>query len=696
MSNRLPITVTSNAARSHSLFPSAIALSIIIFYALFTLLPNSSGLMVKWPWVFLWQVGLMLGPVALLMQLWNQSFRRLGGWLDWLAGAWCCSFVLSAMFAEFSHQAFWYSWAAICAIAFLYALNSWLTSPSRANHLLTFQGGLGVIFSGLSLSSWYFQTVRPYLQNVETLRVYGIETTIDLQQLNIQNWHPLGHQNYVAGYLLLTIPLLLGLAWVQAGWRRISWSLGLILSLATLYSTASRGSLLGLATGLAVSLCLCISLYPGLRRRLLGAGVVGLGLLSVWGFSTSRVRDLFSALTSQAGSQEGSGEFFYRAITNATGWYMGLDHPIFGAGLGSVPLLYQRYRPVWAGQEAELTFQLHSTPAQLWAELGLVGMVLAVASLVAMVVIIVRRCRKQVLSDSALSSTSSVSPTLLIALTSGLAGYGAYSLIDYQLDNICITGSIIIAATVVIFDYRLISVSTKVPIQTKLISNAFLKMAALVGVSVIAAVSVWLYPIHRAWMFSSQGFLALQQKDVIGFVAYLERAHELAPWEPYYPYQLGWNLGELAFQSADARKQAVLRQESVKWFEKAIALSPNREFGYSNLGWLLVNSEPEKATEAFLKAAQLVPRKNGAYFALGYSLLKVGKKDLAVQSMTIALAQQPILLTSPAWRSAELIAFYPQVLTGLEKYLQQQIGSASDGKELLSLSDTRYVALVAR
>ncbi|MGB3787232.1 MAG: O-antigen ligase family protein [Phormidesmis sp.] len=674
MSNRLPVTSASNATRSHSIFPSAITLSIVIFYTLFTLLPNSSGLMVKWPWVFLWQIGLMLGPVALLMQLWNQSFRRLGGWLDWLAGAWCGSFVLSATFAEFSHQAFWYSWAAICAITFLYVLNSWLTS-SRANRLLTFQGGLCIAFSGLSLTSWYLQTVLPYLQNIETLKSYGIETTVDLQQLNIQNWHPLGHQNYVAGYLLLTIPLLMGLAIVQSSWRRIGWSLGFVLSLLALYSTSSRGSLFGLATSLAVALCLCVWLYPGLRRLLLGTGIIGIGLLSFWGFSTSRILDLFIDLTHQATSQAGGGEFFYRAITNATGWYMGLDHPIFGAGLGSVTLLYQKYRPDWAGREAELMFQLHSTPAQLWAELGSIGVVLAAASVVAVVVIIIRRCRKQALSDSRLLSTSPIPLALLIALTSGLSGYGVYSLIDYQLDNICITGSIIITVAVVIFDYRLISASTDAQLQTKPTSSNLLKMTGLVGMGLITAVSIWLYPIHRAWMLSSQGFLALQQKDIIGFVAYLEKAHKLAPWEPYYPYQLGWNLGELAFQSADASKQAVLRQESVKWFEKAIALSPNQEFGYSNLGWLLVNSEPEKATAVFLKAAQLVPHKNGLYFALGYSLLKEKKIDLAVQSMTIALVQQPVLLTSPIWQSAALIDVYPQVLISLENYLQQQISS---------------------
>lgn len=183
-------------------------------------------------------------------------------------------------------------------------------------------------------------------------------------------------------------------------------------------------------------------------------------------------------------------------------------------------------------------------------------------------------------------------------------------------------------------------------------------------------------------MLSSQGFLALQQEDVPTFVAYLEKAHQLAPWEPYYPYQLGWNLGELAFESADAQQQARLAEESVDWFGRAISLSPNREFGYSNLGWLLVNLHPEKATDAFRKAAQLAPHRSGNYFALGYSLLKEGKTELSVQAMTIALVQKPVLLTSPIWKLPALDTIYPKVLASFETYLRQQSAAPTDAWQL--------------
>lgn len=670
-------TAPSSQAESTSLLPVAIALATITFYTLFTLLPNSNSLMVKWPWVFIWQFGLMLGPLAVVFQLWSRSFRRLGSGLDGLAIAWCIALLFSSAIAPFPHQAFWYSWAALCNIAFLYALNAWLTSANRVRYLLVFQGGLSIIFSGLSLVSWFFQTVRPYQQTLAELKTYGIERSFDLQILTLRNWHPIGHQNYVAGYLLLALPLLVGLAFSDRGWQRLAWLGGFALSLVTLYSTASRGSWFGLMASFVVFISLSAGQYPKLRRVLLGGGLVGIGAIALWGVSSDRIRSLFTALF----NQNASGAAPYRLITNATGWYIGQDHPIFGAGLGSVALLYQKYRPAWAGTEAELTYQLHSTPAQLWAELGIAGALLTVVTLFAIGYLSWRCCKNNLRVDSA-----SMPSPLIISIISGLAGYGVYAITDYQLDNICISGTLIIFIATLIFNSRYKSDSALL-----LPSHSLSKRTVLVGAGILAAVSLWLYPVHRAWMLSSQGFLALQQNDFASFVTYLTKAHELASWEPYYPYQLAWNLGELAYQSEDAQQQEMLRQESVDWFEKANVLSPNQEFGYSNLGWLLVNSDPQKATAAFSKAAQIVPDKKGIYFAIGYSLLKQGNAELATQAMVAALMHQPVLLTSPIWQSEELIEFYPQVISKFEEQLrtlEKTEGSKNSKSKLYQLMGT--------
>ncbi|MEO0768728.1 MAG: O-antigen ligase family protein [Cyanobacteria bacterium J06649_4] len=685
MNKSLSTVFTSDEKQSGNLLTLSVGLGVVIFYIVFTLLPNSNSMMVKWPWVFIWQVGLMLGPVGLLLQLWQQSFRRLGGWLDWLAIAWCVALLSSAVFAPFPHQAFWYSWAAICGVAYLYVLNSWLSSDNRvsskiqnrAQTILVFQALLSVVFSISSLVAWYFQTIRPALAQIESLKDYGIESSLNLQTLTLRNWHPLGHQNYVAGYLILVLPLLIGLAFSQRGWLRAAWLCGFTIGLVTLYTTASRAGWVSLALSLAVFISLSAWQYPKSRRSLFITGAVSFGGMLAWGISSDRIRTLALSLFHASPNTAPS----YRAVTNVTGWLIGKDHPLFGAGLGSITLLYQKYRPVWAAQEAELTYQLHSTPAQLWAELGFVGTVLALVSLLMISWLNIRSCKYITMHNS---GHLTISLPVTTGLFSGLAGYSLYATTDYQLDNICISGVLIIFVSTVIFQNREIDRHTDSTLNTaqrSVVASRLLKSATLGGTAALVAICIWLYPIHRAWMLSSQGFFALQKDNVPSFVAHLEKAHQLVPWEPYYAYQLGWNLGELAFSSTDPLLQEALRQQSVHWFEKAIQASPNREFGYSSLGWLLVNSDTHLATENFLKAAELAPSKNGTSFALGYSLLRQGEPERASQAMVSELFHQPIFLTNPIWKDQTLEKFYLQVLDSFNDALQIRLLEATFDKE---------------
>jgi tetratricopeptide (TPR) repeat protein len=90
---------------------------------------------------------------------------------------------------------------------------------------------------------------------------------------------------------------------------------------------------------------------------------------------------------------------------------MGLDRPLLGWGPATTPLVFPRYR---AGLEggAENALQLHSAPAQLWAELGAVGLAAALAlALLA-------------------ARAAPTAPAAAVALT----GYAVFSLFDWQLD----------------------------------------------------------------------------------------------------------------------------------------------------------------------------------------------------------------------------------------------------------------------
>jgi hypothetical protein len=81
-----------------------------------------------------------------------------------------------------------------------------------------------------------------------------------------------------------------------------------------------------------------------------------------------------------------------------------------------VPLVFQKYRPIWAGREAELIDQLHSTPANLWGELGLWGFLL-LAGVVLLGLVIGYRWMSQ----------PSVLPGPLVwSLWGGLLAYGSH------------------------------------------------------------------------------------------------------------------------------------------------------------------------------------------------------------------------------------------------------------------------------
>ena len=630
------------------------------FYILFTLLPDSHSLMVAWPWVFLWQIALICPVIWLLWQIWHQqTFPTLGNALDWCMGLVIIGLIISTIFAQFPHQAIWYSWAVLCFMSALYALNNWLRTPQRRYSALLLQGYVNLAFIVLSLGLWITQTLLPELSRLQSLKQYGLQLPFDFSVLELRNWAPLGHQNYVAGYLLLALPLLAALTILQwsKSWHGWLWLAGLCLGVVDLYTTSSRGGWLGLAVLciFAVATLLLRSSISPVWIALTAVGTVV--ILSVFILTNNRLYSLIIALL----SGKGGGELAYRLINNTIGWRMGIGHPWSGVGLGGVPMLYQQYRPFWAGRESQLTYQLHGTPTQLWAELGLWGILPAVGLTILLIYLL--GFRQRIITDSQ-------DRILLGSLGGGLLAYGAMSLTDFQLDNICISGTLVLFLAAIAAMFRG-SVQPSLPT-----SFPAAKKIALAGSGMLLAVIIWLIPVHRAWQLSSQGFLALrlQEPDVSYFTKALTQAHQLAPWEPYYPYQLGWNFGNSALQTNNTQQQQQLLAESITWFQKGIEVSPYSQFGQGNLAWLLLNRDPKAATQAFLRSAQLVPAKGGIFFGLGLSLLRQGQADLGIEAIALEGLRDPLfIITSPVWNTPVLQPIYPTVLERMKAKYNQLI-----------------------
>ncbi|NUN64130.1 polymerase [Pseudanabaena biceps] len=679
----------------------------IAAYILFTLLPDSSTQMVTFPWVMLWQMGLLCFAIAGLLNLWRQDkpFYLLGNGLDWVIGSSVVTLCLSTIFSQFPNQGMWYSLTAFGYFAALYVTNNFLHIPKPESSflnesaqtsqdsivlpILRFQGLLGIAVIIESLFLWITQSWLPQLANFAKLNQWGLNLTYDFSDLESRNWAPMGHQNYVAGFLMLVLPIFVSLAIAHKGAWRSLWLVAIGLGLIDLYTTSSRGGFLGL--GAIVIYGFGVALWHSRRNRWL-VTLGGSGAIALLGFliaANNRLRLLITGLAASFSNPAlGSGELLFRTIAADVGWRIGLDHWLFGAGAGSAIMLYQTYRPQWAGREAELLFQLHSTPVHLWAELGIGSIIIFLFLLVAIASLFIK------LHKSPRWQAHRQEQAITYGLFGSLLGYGILAITDYQLDVPAISGSLVVVLASLaylgqMYTGELITIGYQ---------NQPRRWLAIIASIYLVAAIAWLVPVNMAWQASSVGFIHLARAgadlesakaeflpeaiaSVDKFQDRLKLAHRLAPWEPYYSYQLGWNLANLAITYPNLDISATWKKDGLAWIKTAIAANPNNEAGYNAAAWLsLQQNSPSANQEAeayFRQGLQLVPNKRSLSFGLGVSLLRQGKTPEAIAAMVTEVVNDPIFITSPIWADASLRMLYPQIVTKVEEFYRRNAGNAT-------------------
>jgi len=288
-----------------------------------------------------------------------------------------------------------------------------------------------------------------------------------------------------------------------------------------------------------------------------------------------------------------------RTAMLTAGWRMGADRPLLGWGPGSTPFVYPHYR---AGLEggAENVLQLHSAPIQLWAELGVFGLVGAFAFLLLALraaVVTQNAIGPDLRSGSASQAAdlecnhgdTAFRPHLVVL---GLAGYGVFSFTDWQLD-------------VPVFAFALAAGAALLPAPAA--GPRFSLRVALGVLSFAALASIAL----------------LGRRDPTSAL----------------------NVQALALAQNSAKADA-----AIGLLQKSLALNPDQEIAHFNLGWLLVVRDPAVAERHFLAAAHLVPDKGGVYFGLGLARLNQGRREAAVRAFALECLNDPLFLTSPWWR----------------------------------------------
>lgn len=582
-----------------------------------TLAERSATRMFATPWIFL-LAGVLAVPLAgWLMRLTRSGRLPSPAWLG-LALATTIIPVAGALLSPYRGASLLHAAGPLAAAALFLWLHAWLQDdPARNPHRL--EQALALVAGLLVLGSTLY-----WLRDVTTLTRAEFFSS---QLLQIRNSHPLGHANYTAGLMLLGLPWLGLAAWRSRGPLRGAAILATGLCLLNLFTSGSRGGLLGLAALGVAGMALA---GLGWKRFLFFAGgAVGLaGLLAV---ANPRIRSYLGPPDPLAAPDVSTVQ---RTAMLQAGVMMGRDHPLLGWGPGTTPLAYPRYRHALDGG-AENVLQLHSTPLHLWAETGAAGLLGA-----ALLCGLVARNWKR-------------SP----AAAATLAGYGVFALTDYQLDVPVFAAGVAVLAA-------LLATPSPPPASPRS------RLAAGLTTVTAAGLIVFLGAHDRAPLLNAEALnIAKDNARHDRAVALLEESLALNPDQEIAHFNLGWLL--LVSDPAKAEQH----------FLAAARLVPDKGGVYFGLGLARLNQGRQgEAARAFALECVNDPR----FLASPWWTVPeiAAQREAAASAFQQMLAPGvPIPKTSNPWiekQAALLISLTPrlgQVSPGPENsYRRERIG----------------------
>ena len=652
--------------------PAFLGLLGVAVFAALSLSTNAATRFYQWPWFFYWQM-LLVTPIALLagrLLAGRRGLPRFGGWLDSGLVLLAAVNVVAALLSSFRPQSLNVALIPVAAVSLAYLELDWIERDTvqraaRITLLARLLGILMFLFAVVSLGLWLFVHVWPAWTAGRPLG----------EALTIRNADPLGHSVYTAGFAVLAVPWLAVLGLTTRGWQRKFWFVAATLALALVPTAYSRGGALALIAALACAAVLGLAQLSLSRfqRLLITAGVLLAAAILVG--LDPRLRNLvlnrrWSALASESNRQ--------RSAMLEAGWLMGRDRWWMGYGPGTVSLVYPRYRARLSGGVDDV-LQLHNTPVQFWAELGAPGVLALVLLLLGAATLGCDSWRQRGRA-TAVSADRLRMQAVLVAF----AGYAVMCLVDYQLDVPLF--AVIVTALLVLWRVGLVEHAHA--------SEHFIVSplsARLAGGVLLAALTVMLWPMLpnlRARQLFASAADTREAGNIAAFVAGTEKAAAAAPWDAFYPVQLGAFYGEQYLQAGDPGAKTRARQLCAASLNRALAINPDQEYCHFNLGWLLLPEDPAAAEPHFRAAARLVPDKGGVYLGLGLSLLAQHKN--ATGAFALEWLNDPQAITSPLWNLPPLAALRGDVAMALHRetahWREQTALPAATGHQL------RYVA----
>ncbi|HUG10922.1 MAG TPA: O-antigen ligase family protein [Opitutaceae bacterium] len=480
--------------------------------------------------------------------------------------------------------------------------------------------------------------------------------------LAVRNESPLGHANYTAGIAVLALGWSGGLACLAAGRARKVWIAATAVSLATLFSSGSRGGWIGLAV-LAATAAWFWMVRRGANRRRIFAGVSLVALATIaLAIAHPRTRVVIELFQETGALNTGDVQ---RLSMAQAAVHMAGERPLLGFGPGATPLAYPAFRAQLTGG-VETALQLHNTPLQILADTGFTGLAgaLLLAALVAL------RLRAE-----------SREPRLTVAGCAAIAfiGYAAFSMTDFQLDVPVIAAALAATAALALraregsascgSGFRVlhssksdggtpdISASANTPdidaSEVGVKPRPTFESIRIPPVATMIAVVVWLFLVvwtQRGPMVErarySASIDALERSDFAKFRSLAIAGEGSSPPSDAILNSTALILADPPAYGIQAPPESAT---AIDLLRTSLAGNRDQEIARFNLGWLLLKSDPAEAAQHFREAARLVPDKGGVYLGLSSALLAQGEVEQARIALAAEMVSDPAFCASPLW-----------------------------------------------
>ena len=464
-----------------------------------------------------------------------------------------------------------------------------------------------------------------------------------------KNYFPFWHCNYLAGFCVLSIPVIIGLIFTDKRRWKFFWIITFGLAIITLYTAESRGGYLGFTVFLFLLLIVILNIKKLPYKKSMLLAIIAI-------FAVILINDRFRNTLVESVFKFNFATMEARVPVWNTGMKIGVSNPVLGNGIGTHSLLYKKF---WNGNGLPEIYQLYSTPITIFTELGLVGIVLWGSIFFLGIYCWIRLLRSKEVDKK--------EKILTTAFIFSFISYTATSLVDYQLSIYPISGSLaIILACIIASHDRHSKQDTKSDVCSySKDSNHFVCKTIKKILSVVLIVCF----VFMAW-YQYKDFMA--RKNFKLAVDSFYKNNNLAEAEKKVNIALEWqpkNFGFLnnlssmlinASKHVGGKEKEFFADKAIMYLKKSIKLQKYQTYPYDVLGWIYLDKNPQKAENYFQEALYMSPINTGTFWGLGLSCLKQNKKQKAIKAFALEFLISPeTVLFVDGYNT---IKFYPEIL----------------------------------